>query len=50
MDCTVYADPAGKIDHSNDKPPQERYIDIIVEGATYYGVNPEYIKFLQSIE
>jgi hypothetical protein len=26
VDCTVYSDPTGKIDHSNDKPPTERYI------------------------
>ena len=43
IDCTVYADPVGKIDHSNDKPPTERYISIIVEGAEQHGVKPEYI-------
>jgi hypothetical protein len=26
IDCTVYSDPEMKIDHSNDKPPSERYI------------------------
>ena len=29
IDCTVYGDPEGKIDHSNDKPPTERYLDIM---------------------
>ena len=43
IDCTVYGDPAGKIDHSNDRPPTERYIDIMIQGATQHGVKPEYI-------
>ena len=34
IDCTVYGDPSGNIIHSDDKPPTERYIDIIIEGAT----------------
>jgi hypothetical protein len=38
IECTVYADPKGIIDRSKDKPPQERYIQIMVEGAEYYGV------------
>ena len=50
MDCTVYADPAGKIDHSSDKPPTERYIDIMIEGATQHGVKPEYIEVLKNLE
>ena len=34
IDCTVYAgDPNAKIDHSNNKPPTERYIDIMIQGA-----------------
>ena len=36
--CTVYADPEGKIDHSNDKPPTERYLDIMIEGCQKHGV------------
>ena len=49
IDCTVYGDPAGKIDHSNDMPPTERYIDIMVEGASQHGVKPEYIESLKKL-
>jgi hypothetical protein len=41
MDCTVYSDPTGKIaDLTNgvNKPPTERYIQIMSEGAASYGV------------
>lgn len=50
MDCTVYADPAGKIDRSSDKPPTERYIQIMTEGAESFGVKKEHIDWLNSIE
>lgn len=39
IDCTVYSDPKGEIDHSNDMPPTERYLQIMTEGAEHYGVN-----------
>ena len=38
VDCTVYADPSGIMDRSMDKPPTERYIQIMTEGAKTYGV------------
>lgn len=50
VDCTVYADPAGEIDRSKDKPPTERYIQIMTEGAKTYGVKQEYIDWLNSLE
>jgi hypothetical protein len=47
IDCTVYSDPDGKIDDivkkGNSKPPSERYIQIMSEGAAFYGVKPEYV-------
>ena len=48
--CTVYSDPGGKIDRSNDKPPTERYIDIMIQGATQHGVKQAYIDFLANLE
>lgn len=50
INCTIYSDPVGKIDHSNDRPPTERYIDIMVEGATKHGVKKEYVDWLRNIE
>jgi len=50
MEVTIYGDPIGKLDRSNDKPPTERYIHIMTEGAEYYGVDPEYIEWLNSHE
>jgi hypothetical protein len=50
VDCTVYSDPTGKIDRSNDKPPTERYIQICTEGAASYGVKQEYIDWLKAHE
>ena len=44
----MYGDPAGKIDHSNDKPPSERYLQIMSEGAKHYGVSPDYVSWLQN--
>ena len=49
IECTVYGDPNGKIDHSNDMPPTERYVDIMIEGATKNGVKPEYIEHLRTM-
>lgn len=50
VDCTVYADPVGKIDRSNDKPPTARYIQIMSEGAESYGVKKEYVDWLKNHE
>jgi len=35
---------------SDDKPPTERYITIIIEGCEHYGVKQEYIDHLKSLE
>ena len=49
--CTIYSDPAATTtDRSKDGPPTERYIDIMIEGATKYGVKPAYIEQLKKIE
>jgi len=32
----------------HDNPPSERYLQILSEGAEHFGVDPEYINFLQS--
>lgn len=50
VNCTVYADPDGQIDHSKDKPPTERYLDIMIEGCEHYGVKKEYIQWLRDHE
>ena len=50
IECTVYSDPKGEIDHSNDKPPTERYIQIMTEGAAHYKVDPKYIEMLNGLE
>ena len=50
INCTVYADPTGIIDRSQDKPPSERYISIMTEGAESFGVKKEYIDWLKSHE
>lgn len=31
-----------------DKPPAERYLDIMIRGASYYGVQKSYIDFLKN--
>ena len=50
QDCTIYTDANGNFDRSNDKPPSERYIDILSLGAAHYGVKAEYIDWLKSHE
>ena len=50
LDCSVYSDPTGKIDRSNDKPPTERYITIMTDGAKLHGVKQEYIDWLLNHE
>ena len=50
IDCTVYGDPTGKIDRSRDRPPTERYLDIMIAGATQHGVKAEYIAHLRGLE
>ena len=38
---------AEKLAKAEDKPPLERYVAIMVEGAEHYGVSREYIGNLQ---
>ena len=37
-------------EETNDRMPQERYLDIMIEGAQHFGVKQEYIDFLRSLE
>jgi hypothetical protein len=46
VECTVYSnppksDPSGAV--TEDMPPTERYVDIMLEGAIMFKVNDEYI-------
>ena len=51
VDCAVYSDAEKKLPRDGEnKPPTERYIDIMIEGATKYGVNPEYIDKIRKLE
>ena len=43
VDVTVYSNPPKTTDPAGDKPPTERYVDIMIEGATMFGVKQEYI-------
>lgn len=46
----VYCRPDQRLDNDQIGIPQERYIDIMVEGATHYGVDAEYIESLRQLE
>ena len=52
VDCTVYSNPP-KVDPSGavteDKPPTQRYVEIMIEGATMFGVDEKYIQKLQAM-
>ena len=51
IEASVYTRPnARERNPEVDKPPTERYIDIMVRGATHYGVNQSYIEWLKSLE
>ena len=50
MDCSLYTDADGKFDRSADKPPSERYIQVMCEGAEMHGVKLEYIQTLKEME
>lgn len=51
QECTVYT-MANKMKKtwSEDKPPTERYLDIIWMGCEHFGVKPEYIQWLKDHE
>lgn len=50
VEVNVYSRPNStkERDSSVDNPPQQRYIEIMVEGCEYYGVKKEYIDFLKN--
>lgn len=53
IDCAVYCeDPEKKKAASGgeDRPPEQRYIDIMIEGCKMYGVSEEYIAKLGRME
>jgi hypothetical protein len=48
VEAFVYSRSADIERNSNvDKPPAERYLDIMIRGANYYGVKRSYIEFLK---
>lgn len=50
MDCSIYTDSKGMFDRTNDKPPSERYIEIMCDGAEMFGVKLDYINMLKQME
>jgi hypothetical protein len=49
IDAFVYSRSADIERNSKiDKPPAERYLDIMIRGANYYGVKRSYIEFLKN--
>ena len=50
VDVTVYSSPPANSDPAGDKPPTERYVDIMIEGATMFGVKEEYINKLKNMD
>lgn len=43
----VYCRPAGTDTLQNDKPPRQRYLEILVAGAQHWGVDAAYVQLLQ---
>jgi len=54
VDCTVYAEDKDKKaqvgEATVNNPPPERYVEIMIEGATHFGVKPDYIAKLKALE
>lgn len=55
MDCTVYSKSTdaslnASLAAADNKPPTERYVDIMKEGCVMYGVKQEYIDHLTNME
>ena len=54
VDCKVYSQTAEFLNNAekraNDKPPMERYIDLMYDGAKHYGVKQEYLDYLMTLE
>ncbi|KDO33788.1 hypothetical protein SPRG_01667 [Saprolegnia parasitica CBS 223.65] len=51
IDATIYGRDAGKVAAmgQTDKPPSERYIEIMVRGCEHYGVAASHIALLKSV-
>jgi len=47
---TVYCRPDGANQEEENRPPKERYMEILIAGATQFGVDPTYIDFLKQHE
>jgi hypothetical protein len=53
QDAVIYVMNREKLKNfgkTEDKPPTERYITIIIEGCEHYGVKKEYVDWLKSLE
>ena len=50
QEVTVYTRPNATRGPDIDKPPTERYLDIMMQGAKHFGVKEEYIEFLRNHE
>jgi len=54
IDCTVYAEDKDKKKQVGEgdvnNPPPERYVEIMIEGATHFKVKPDYIAKLKALE
>ena len=51
VDATVYLrSPDSKRGPEIDKPPTERFIDILVEGARFHRLDKSHINYLRSLE
>jgi len=51
--CSVYSQNAEFFkspDRANDKPPMERYLDLMAEGAKHFGIKQEYIDWILNHE
>jgi AIG2-like family len=47
VNATVYGRPHGTNKDEENRPPQERYLEILIAGAQHFGIDPDYIQFLK---
>lgn len=47
MKVSVYCRPDGANKEEDNRPPKERYLEILIAGAKHFGVDPGYIAFLE---
>ena len=50
ISVTVYCRTPGASHEPTTAQPQERYLDIMIEGAQHFGVKEEYVRMLQNID